>query len=193
MIEHQSSSDLSAEDYLKSEEDSIIRHEYRRGNVYAMAEESDRHTLIAANLAVLLKNHLRKSKYHSYISDTKVYIEAVNSYYYPDLVVSCDVLDRAFDDFLRYPCLVVEVLSPETEAFDRADKFTDYRTLESLQEYVLISQNQMSVECFRRTPEGEWVLYSYGEADRIQLVSVNFQCAVTEVYKNVDLSPVVQS
>ena len=193
MIEHLSSSDLSAEDYLKREEDSLIRHQYRRGNVYVMAEESNNHTLIAGNLSLLLKNHLRKSKCHSYISDTKVYIEAVNSYYYPDVVVSCDVLDRAFDDFLRYPCLVVEVLSPETEAFDREDKFTDYRSLESLQEYVLISQNQMCVECFRRTQEDEWVLYSHGEADRIQLVSINFQCAVTEVYKDVDLSPVALS
>jgi Uma2 family endonuclease len=193
MIEHLSSSDLSAEDYLKREEDSLIRHEYRRGNLYVMAEESNNHTLIANNLAVLLKNHLRKSKCHSYISDTKVYIEAANSYYYPDVVVSCDVLDRAFDDFLRYPCLVVEVLSPETEAFDRGDKFTDYRSLESLQEYVLIHQNQMSIECFRRTTEDEWVLYSYGEADRIHLVSVDLQCAVTEIYKAVDLSSVARS
>jgi Uma2 family endonuclease len=193
MIEHISSSDLSAADYLQREEDSLTRHEYRRGNVYGMSEESNSHTLIAGNLSLLLKNHLYKSKCHSYISDTKVYIEAVNSYYYPDVVVSCDVLDRAFDDFLRYPCLVVEVLSPETESFDRGDKFTDYRRLESLQEYVLISQTQMSVECFHRTSEDEWVLYSYGEADRIHLVSVDFQCAVTEVYKNVVLSSLAQS
>jgi Uma2 family endonuclease len=188
MIEHLRSSDLPAEDYLKREEDSLIRHEYRRGNVYVMAEESNNHTLIVGNLSVLLKNHLRKSKCHSYSLDTKVYVEAVNSYYYPDVVASYDVLDRAFDEFLRYPCLIVEVLSSETEVFDRGDKFTDYRSLESLQEYVLISQNQMRVECFRRTSEDEWVLYSYGEADRIHLASVNFQCAVEDLYKDVDLT-----
>lgn len=123
-----------------------------------------------------------------YTSDTKVRIENVNIYYYPDLAISCDERDRAFKDFLRYPCLIMEVLLDTTEAFDRGDKFEDYRNLESLQEYVLVSQTRKRVECFRRNAEGQWVLYPYGRTDEIYLTSVDFRCAVVDVYEDVDLS-----
>ena len=176
------------EEYLRAEQDSPVKHEYRQGLVCAMAGASNAHVLIAGNLLAMLRNHVRGSGCRAYISDTKVRIETVNTYYYPDVAISCDERDRAFKDFLRYPCLLVEVLSETTEAFDRGDKFEDYRHLESLQEYVLVSQTRKRVECFRRNAEGRWVLYAYGETDEIHLASVDFRCAIAAVYEDVDFS-----
>ena len=189
MIASPSSSYISSEDYLKGEQNSPIKHEYRQGEVYAMAGASNVHVLIALNIASALRNHLRGSGCLTYIADTKAHIESINTYYYPDVMVSCDQRDRAFDNFLRYPCLIVEVLFSTTEAFDRGDKFADYRHLESLQEYVLVSQTRMSVECFRRNLEGQWVLYPYSAEDKIYLASVNFECTITDFYEDVVLSP----
>ena len=189
MIASPSSSYISSEDYLKGEQVSPIKHEYRRGEIYAMAGASNVHVLIAGNLFALLRNHLRGSGCLTYIADTKAHIESINTYYYPDVMVSCDQRDREFDNFLRYPCLIVEVLPSTTEAFDRGDKFADYRHLESLQEYVLVSQTRMSVECFRRNSEGQWVLYPYSAEDEIHLASANFECAITDLYEDVILSP----
>ena len=188
MIASQNSDSLSPEKYLQLEEGSLIKHEYRQGDVYAMAGASNSHVLIAGNLYVLLRNHLRGRGCLPYISDTKVQIEAINTYYYPDIAVTCDHRDREFNNFLRYPCLILEVLSETTEAFDRGDKFADYRNLESLQEYVLISQNRIHVDCFRRNNYGQWVLYPYGEGDIIELASINFSCAIASLYEDVDTS-----
>lgn len=189
MIANPSSEYISPETYLEVEQDSPLKHEYRQGQAYAMAGASNAHVLIAGNLFAMLRNHLRGSGCLTYISDTKAHIESINTYYYPDVIVSCDQRDRAFDNFLRYPCLIVEVLSSTTEAFDRGDKFADYRQINSLQEYVLVSQTRMSAECFRRNLEGQWVLYPYGEADEIHLASVNFRSRVVALYEDVSLGP----
>jgi Uma2 family endonuclease len=188
MIANPSSSYVSSVDYLEAEQTSSIKHEYQRGLVYAMAGASNTHVLIAVNWVAMLRNHVRGSGCRIYTSDTKVHINPAESYYYPDLAVSWDQRDREFKDFLRYPCLIVEVLSATTEAFDRGDKFEDYRNIESLQEYVLVSQTRQRVECFRRNAEGQWVLYPYGKKDEIHLASVDFRCAVVDVYEDVDLS-----
>jgi Uma2 family endonuclease len=190
MIANPSSSYIAPEDYLKEEEKSFTKHEYRQGQIYAMAGASNNHVLIALNLATMLRNHLRGSGCRAYVSDTKIQIESINTYYYPDITISCDQRDRAFENFLCYPCLIVEVLSSTTEAFDRGDKFADYRHLDSLQEYLLMSQNRMNIECFRRNTENQWVLYPYGEADRLHLASLDFQCAVMDVYEDVELSSI---
>ena len=192
MIANPNSSYVLPEVYLKAEQDSPMKHEYRQGLVYAMAGASNAHVLIAVHLIAMLRTHVRGSGCRVYTSDTKVRIETVNTYYYPDVAISCDQRDRAFKDFLRYPCLIVEVLSDTTEAFDRGDKFEDYRHLESLQEYVLVSQTRKRVECFRRNVEGQWVLYPYRETDEIYLASVDFRCAIADVYEDVDLSTLNQ-
>ncbi|WP_431193322.1 Uma2 family endonuclease [Trichocoleus desertorum] len=130
---------VSPEAYLVGEDNSPVKHEYRGGQIYAMAGASNAHVLIAVNLATTLRTHLRGKGCLTFASDTKVHIQAINTYHYPDVIVTCDERDRSFSDFVRYPCLLVEVLSDTTEAFDRGDKFADYRQLESLQEYVLVS------------------------------------------------------
>jgi Uma2 family endonuclease len=192
MVASLNSSYMSPEVYLKAEQDSLIKHEYRQGLVYAMAGASNVHVLVAGNLFAMLRNHVRGSGCRAYISDTKVQIESVKTYYYPDLAISCDQRNREFKDFLRHPCLITEVLSDTTEAFDRGDKFNDYRNLESLQEYVLVSQTRKRVECFRKNAEGQWVLYPYDELDEMHLASVDFRCAIADIYEDVDFPAVSQ-
>jgi len=176
---------VSPEIYLEGEKVSLIKHEYRQGYIYAMAGANDAHVTIAGNLFAILRNHVRGTGCRAYMADMKVRIEQADVFYYPDVMVTCDQQDRTPDDFKRYPRLVVEVLSPSTAAFDRGDKFADYRTIETLQEYVLISQQRVSVECFRRNAEGFWVLYSYSADDEIYLESIDFHCPITALYEDV--------
>lgn len=178
---------ISPEDYLAGERISPIKHEYIRGEVYAMAGASKAHVTIAGNLFAILRNHLRGRGCIPYMADMKVRIEAANIYYYPDVTVTCDQRDNSSsdEDFIRYPRLVVEVLSATTAAFDRGDKFADYRTIDTLEEYVLINQQRISVECFRRNPEGLWVLYPYSQGDEIHIASVDFHCPIEVLYEDV--------
>ena len=178
---------ISPEDYLEGERLSPLKHEYVRGLIYAMAGASKVHGIVAGNLFSLLRTHLRGKDCTIYITDIKVRIEAANVYYYPDVTVTCDPRDSASleEDFIRYPRLVIEVLSPTTAAFDRGDKFADYRTLETLEEYVLISQERMSVDCFRRNLQGLWVLYPYHKGDEVCLASVDYRCPIEALYEDV--------
>lgn len=182
----QSNPHLSAADYLAGEAQSDIKHEYINGEVYAMAGAEDAHVTIAGNLFSLLRSHVRGSGCRVFIADMKARIEDLNIYYYPDVMVTCDRRDREFSSFKRHPCLIVEVLSASTEAFDRGDKFADYQHLESLQEYVLINQKRQRVECFRRNEAGLWVLQSYHAGDTVQLTSIGFECAIEQLYEDVE-------
>ena len=185
LVASKSDTYVSPEDYLEAEKVRPIKHEYRQGEIYAMAGASKPHAIITGNVSVLLRNHLRGSGCMPYMADIKVRNETSNFYYYPDVAVSCDERDKnAAEDFIRYPRLIVEVLSPTTAAFDRGDKFADYRTSESLQEYVLINQERVSVECFRRNAEGLWVLYPYSQGQEVQFASVNFSCAIETLYED---------
>lgn len=175
---------LSPEEYLAAEKDSPIKHEYIQGQVYAMVGASDAHVTIAGNLFALLRNHLRGTGCRVYMADMKAQVESANVFYYPDVMVTCDERDRNSTYFKRYPCLIVEVLSPTTEAFDRGNKFADYRRKTTLQEYVLINPQSFSVECFRRNAEGLWVLYPYTN-DEVNLSSVNFRCPIVDLYEDV--------
>ena len=186
MVVSKSCTYVSPEDYLAGEKISPIKHEYRQGEIYAMAGASKAHVTLTLNVAILLRNHLRGTGCIPYMVDMKVMLDTSSFYYYPDVVVSCDERDKnAAEDFICYPRLIVEVLSPTTAGFDRGEKFADYRASESLQEYVLINQEKVGVECFRRNPEGLWVLYPYSQGEEVELASVNFKCAIASIYEDV--------
>ena len=185
MIDNQSQQHISPEEYLKLEELSQIKHEYIQGEIYAMAGANDAHVTVAGNLFALLRNHVRGSSCRVYMSDMKARIESRNIYYYPEVMVTCNERDKAFQSFKKHPCLIIEVLSKGTEAFDRGDKFADYQELETLQEYVLINQKRQRVECFRRNAEGLWVLYSYTQGSEIHLASVDFRTSMDAIYEDV--------
>jgi Uma2 family endonuclease len=144
------------------------------------------HIIIGSNLVRLLGNHLLNTPCLVLSSDIKVRLEEANCYYYPDVAVTCDERDTgSTEDFILYPSLVVEVLSPSTAAFDRGDKFADYQTSPSLQEYVLITQSEIKVECFRVNAEGNWVSQTYREGDELELMSIDFRCPIAQVYQKV--------
>jgi Uma2 family endonuclease len=179
---------LTPDEYLSFEEESDFKYEYRQGEVYAMAGASNNHVLITGNLFALLRFHIRGKNCRAYIADTKVKIESINTYYYPDIAVSCDERDRNLTQYICYPCLIVEVLSDSTEGFDRGDKFADYRQLESLQEYVLISQKTKRIDTFLKNEQGQWLLSSYNESDRLIINTIEFSCQVTEIYEEITLT-----
>lgn len=188
---------LSPEEYLALEAESQIKYEYWDGEVYATAGASDPHVTIAGNLFAVLRSHVRGSGCRVFMSDMKARVERKNRFYYPDVMVTCDPRDRETPLFKSHPSLIVEVLSDSTEGFDpcgiceaaRGNKFADYRTLESLKEYVVISQIRQQVDCFRRNAQGQWVLYPFQGDDVVQLESVSMLIDMETLYEDVVFEP----
>jgi len=177
---------FSPEDYLAGERESPIKHEYRQGQIYAMVGAKKPHIVIASNLVRLLGNHLLDNDCIVLPSDMKVRLEEANCYYYPDVVVTCDQWDLSSpEDFILYPSLIIEILSPSTAKFDRGGKFADYKTATSLQEYVLVSQSEMSIECFRKNEQGIWISQTYSRGEKVNFASVNFNCEIELIYQKV--------
>lgn len=178
---------FTPEEYLEIERVSPIKHEYLEGQIVAMAGASKTHVIITGNLSALLVNHLRGKGCISYATDMKVRLLSLNLFYYPDLAVTCDDRDRVSDeDFIVHPKLIIEVLSDSTEAFDRGDKFADYKTIIEFEEYVLIHQKQILVEQFQRKSDNLWVPQSYRAGDTIKFASIGFSCAIATLYENIE-------
>jgi Uma2 family endonuclease len=194
MVAFPQSSYLTIEEYLQREIASDTKHEYFDGEIFAMAGATDTHVTIAGNIFALLLTHLRGSGCRVYISDMKVKIEAKKRFFYPDVMVTCEAKDRENSTYKDCPCLIIEVLSDSTEAFDRGEKFADYQCLPSLQEYVLINTKKARIESFRRTDDGLWLLQFY-ELEQIdfKLASLEFTGKIDEVYQEVDFTPPIDS
>ena len=179
---------LTVEEYLKFEQDAEIRHEYVAGQVYAMSGSSREHNLIATNLISLLRPHLRGGSCRAFVSDMKVEIKTSSQradfFYYPDVVITCDSQDKE-RYFLTSPCLVIEILSPSTQATDKREKRINYQTIESLQEYVLVSQDEIKVEVYRRDDNGNWTVEILGKDDDLQLDSVGLTLTMADIYEDV--------
>ena len=178
---------ICPEEYLDIESQSPIRHEYRRGLVYAMAGGTDNHDRIALNLLSLINLHLGDSDCRFHSGNVKVNYQD-EFYYYPDAFVTCDPRDRENRYIKRYPKLIVEVLSPSTQAFDLGEKFDDYKQLESLEEYVLISQEGQRIECRHRTSVNTWETIVYTAGDTMTLTSIDLKFAIAELYRGLDRS-----
>jgi Uma2 family endonuclease len=176
---------LTPEQYLAMEQKSHIKHEYIDGEVYAMAGASDAHVTISLNIAAALRTHLRNSGCRVYIADMKARIKSLNRFYYPDVMVTCDERDKNKDNYKQFYCLIIEVLSDSTEAFDRGDKFIDYQQIETLKEYVLVNTKRGRIEAFRRNEEGLWLLQSYTGSESFELKSIGFSGTMDLVYEDV--------
>lgn len=188
MVASSQQTNISPEDYLKQEIESTVKHEYINGKIYTMAGASDAHVTIALNLASALKTHLRGSQCRVYFSDMKLQIQSLNRFYYPDIFVTCDSRDQETSLYKQFPCLVIEILSNSTEAFDRGDKFIDYQTLETLQEYILINTKQKRVESFQRNSEDNWLLNFYhAENELLHLKTLDFNISLSTIYEDVNL------
>ncbi|NJO73880.1 MAG: Uma2 family endonuclease [Leptolyngbyaceae cyanobacterium RM1_406_9] len=186
MIATKSHAYFTPEEYLEIERISPIKHEYLQGQIVAMAGASKAHVIITGNLSALMVNHLRGTGCISYATDMKIRLPALNLFYYPDLVVTCDERDRlSNEDFIVHPKLIVEVLSDSTEAFDRGDKFANYKSIVEFEEYILIHQKQILVEQFQRQSDNLWVPQIYRLGDTIELMSIGFACPTEALYENV--------
>lgn len=179
---------MSPQEYLEWEEQQEIKYEYINGEVFAMTGGTIPHATISLNLASVLKTHLRRGNCRTFMADAKLGISENSPFHYPDVMVSCHPRDKQAIQFIQYPCLIVEVLSPSTEADDRGGKFTQYRRIATLQEYVLIDATKMSLDCFRLNDRGLWELHPYTEGDEVHLSSVDFKFPLSLVYEDVELT-----
>ena len=179
---------LTAEEYLVLERKATTKSEYLNGRVYAMVGASREHNLIAVNTASELHVQLRERPCETYINDMRVKVDPAGLYTYPDVVVVCEEPRFEDDDLdtLLNPTVLIEILSPSTEAYDRGEKFAHYRQLESLREYLLVAQNRGCVERYCRQGT-QWLLTEFSALDdEFDLVSIGCQLSLYAIYAKVE-------
>jgi Uma2 family endonuclease len=183
---------LTPEQYLEIERKAEFKSEYYQGEMFAMAGAREAHNLVVFNVATEFGQQLRKRPWRAYVNDMRVRVSATGLYTYPDIIVVCDepqFLDETRDTLLN-PSLIVEVLSPSTEAYDRGRKFEHYRSVESLSEYLLVSAERVSAELYTRQPDGRWLLTAASRLeDSLDLQSAGVHLALADLYEKVDLPP----
>jgi len=183
---------LTSEHYLALERQSETRHEYFDGEVFAMSGGSRAHSRLIVNLIKDLGNALVDRPYEVLGSDMRVKVQATELYTYPDVSVVCGeaLLEDNRQDTLLNPLVIVEVLSPSTELYDRGVKFDHYRQIPSLMEYVLVCQTEVRVEPYLRLPNGEWSLkVATGLEGVLSLPSLQVSLKLSDVYHKVTLPP----
>lgn len=183
---------LTPEEYITLERKAIpdaetVRSEYMKGEIIAMSGASLAHNLITGNVFANLYIRLRGSGRLVFANEMRVSIPSVNSYFYPDVGVVCEkprFEDDVFDTLLN-PIVIVEVLSPSTEAYDRGEKFSHYRQLQSLQEYILVSQDKVHVDHYVRHA-AQWILTDFQELEQhLPLTAIQCELPLQEIYENV--------
>jgi Uma2 family endonuclease len=180
---------MTINDYLKLEESSQVRHEYVRGQIFAMTGSTLAHNVICCNLCALLRPLVQGTGCHVFQTDVKVRVERAESFYYPDISLTCEPV-KLKDVWISAPSLIIEVLSPSTKQIDQREKLVSYRQLPSLRYYILVHQNKMLVEVYESPSHDRWkhTLLSGGDELLLDvLADRNFKVAVTEVYAGLDL------
>ena len=180
---------LTPEEYIASERKATLKSEYLSGEIVAMSGASNAHNLITMNTTTQLYNQLVEGGCRVFSSDMRVGIGTGVSYFYPDIAVTCDkprFEDDAFDTLIN-PQVIIEVLSASTAGYDRGKKFIRYRQLESLQEYILISQDQVHVEHYLRQGK-QWVLSEFSALENVlPLVSIGAELSLNQIYRFVEV------
>ena len=179
---------LTLADYLAWENEQPERHEFHRGEVFAMVGARRVHAVVVQNIAREIGNHLKGSGCRAFSESAKLQI-ADDTVLYPDVFVTCDKADLATDIVFRSPLLVVEVLSPATEGYDRSRKFALYRRIPTLREYVLVDPDTRRVEAFRRDAAGQWFIHDMSESDALEIASLDGRIPMAEVFDGVDPPP----
>lgn len=177
---------LSANEFLAWDAQQTIRHEFVRGEVFAMAGGEDRNNKVAGNLYIALRQHLRGTPCQTYAADVKLRAEAADCYFYPDLMVTCSEADLADRLIKREPKLVIEVLSPSTAACDRGEKFAAYRSLPSLVEYLLVDVDTRRSDLYRKGADGLWVLHPFEPEQALELASVQLTLSAHDLWADVE-------
>jgi Uma2 family endonuclease len=183
---------LSPEEYLALERKSPIKHEYHRGEMYAMSGASREHNLITMNVAASIHGQLAGKTCEAYMGDMRVRIPSAGIYVYPDLVVTCEQprFEDAEVDTLLNPQVVIEVTSESTESYDRSKKFGYYRQIESLREYILISQNYAHIDKFYPGEDGVWRLTDASGLDAVmELPTIGCRLKLADAYAKIKFPP----
>lgn len=164
-----------------------VRYEYIDGYAYLLAGGTPTHALIAANLITEMQTRLRRGPCRVYTSDAKVRLFQ-SRFVYPDVTVSCDENDQQIEaTVLQSPRLVIEILSPKTEAYDRGNKSSYYRACPTIQEYVLVSTQQRAIEVYQRASENLWTLHTFGPNDLVNFASIGITLSMATIYEHVKL------
>lgn len=183
----QYSQKMTPEEYLEWEAKQELRHEYIDGEILAMTGGSIPHNDIALNFYTALRPHLRQRGCRVNVSDVKVQANQNSRYFYPDLVVTCHPDDLKSRNFIQHPKVIIEVLSPSTANYDRTKKLKYYRQIPSLQEYILVDSEDISVEVYHRGEGKIWLYYAYTNGEAIALESIEFECPIEILYEGVIL------
>lgn len=184
----------TAAEYLAWEQTQPDKHEFYRGEIFAMVGVSRAHAEVAANVLQALRNLLRGKPCRAYGSDVKVRVEAVDAYYYPDVLVTCSPKDLSADQVMSEPRVLVEVLSPSTASYDRGLKFAAYRQLPSLEQYLLIDPAELTVESYQRTEGGShggtgggaWLLRDVPRGGELAMPVLGLRLSWADVFRYVD-------
>lgn len=181
---------ITPEEYLTAERKAKIKSEYIYGEIFSMSAASNAHNIITVEITTELNIQLRGSGCFVYSSDMRVKTKPTGSYFYPDVVVVCDkprFEDNVFDTLLN-PILIIEVLSPSSDAFDRGEKFANYQELVSLREYILVSQDRMRVE-HHRLIEAQWVGKTFkAPEDVLKFNSIKCELPLRDIYTRLSFS-----
>jgi Uma2 family endonuclease len=176
---------VTVEEYLELDRNSPdVRYEYINGRIIMMAGGSPQHSLIAANMTRILGQLLRESSCCAFNSDVKIKLPRMN-YVYADASVSCDQRDFADPEFMYHPRVVVELLSPSTEALDRGEKFESYRECSSVQEYIMVNTSRQAIEVCRREKNNFWSFQTLKLGATVELTSLGVHFPVADAYEKV--------
>lgn len=181
---------ISAREYLEQEKMSLEKHEYYRGEIFAMAGAGNRHNIIFSNVFIAIGIALKGKKCRPFGSDLRIHIPENTLYTYPDISIICGDIENSFEDedTAVGPAVIIEILSPATRNYDRGEKFMLYRDIKTLQNYVLIDSQSIHAEVFSINKNNLWELKEYkNAADNLVISSIDFTMALREVYEGTKL------
>jgi len=179
---------ITPEEYLASERKGLEKHEFYQGECFAMAGASRWHNLLTGRIFSALLRHLEGTSCTPYVADMRLHIETQQHYVYPDIMVVCDEQAYISDDMVNDATIIIEILSPGTEAYDRGLKFLHYQSLPSLREYALISQEVVQVEIYRRKPDKKWEYERLSSlTDVLTFSTVDYTLSLEELYRSLPL------
>jgi len=181
---------VSIEEYLEMEQSSIEKHEYYKGEIFAMSGAKMPHNTISKNLLGTLFTKLKGKKCQPYGSDVRIHIESNTLFAYPDISIICDeVITRNNDDFnVLNPVVIIEILSQSTKNYDRGEKFKLYRDIPTLKEYILIDSESIHIETFRLNEKNHWELEEYNFAtEELYVKAINEKILIADIYEGVKI------
>lgn len=187
---------FTPEEYFAWEEKQLEKHELIDGRVYligqvdAMTGGSVNHSRIAVRLTTIFDRHVDPSGCITGNSDLRINLLGTNDYTYPDVSVTCDDRDQTTTQYISYPCLIVEVLSPSTEAYDRGKKFRRYRQNPALIDYLLVSSTSVAIDLYHKNDAGNWLILNYKAGDMIELKSINLSFPIEQIYRGLNLTEI---